>query len=155
MARQHTPLVLVEPTSGCRVLAPVSLSKGTQSDGYDEAWLQDLIFRHPQALPVGELDPAYGPLIPICKEFDTRAVGSIDALFMNPLGMPTLVECSTVLQFRKAVKLPFQKNFSVGARSEGTVRASSRDRPSKTGRGRPRTSANDRWLALGRRRVST
>ena len=93
MARQHTPLVLVEPTSGCRVLAPVSLSKGTQSDGYDEAWLQDLIFRHPQALPVGELDPAYGPLIPICKEFDTRAVGSIDALFMNPLGMPTLVEC--------------------------------------------------------------
>jgi hypothetical protein len=91
--RQHTPLVLVEPTSGCRVLAPVSLSVGTQSDGYDEAWLQDLIFTRPQVMPVDELDPAYGPLIPICKELDTRSAGYIDALFMNPLGMLTLVEC--------------------------------------------------------------
>jgi hypothetical protein len=44
-------------------------------------------------MPVNELDPAYGPLIPICKELDTRVAGYIDALFMNPLGMPTLVEC--------------------------------------------------------------
>jgi hypothetical protein len=92
MARQHTPLILVEPTSGCRVLAPVSLSATTQSDGYDEAWLQDLIFTQPQAMPVAELDPAYGPLTPICKELYTEA-GYIDALFMNPLGMLTLVEC--------------------------------------------------------------
>jgi hypothetical protein len=33
--RQHTPLVLVEPTSGGRVLAPVSLSATKQADGYD------------------------------------------------------------------------------------------------------------------------
>jgi hypothetical protein len=93
MVRQHTPLVLVEPTSGSRVLSPVSLGATTQSDGYDEAWLQDLIFRHPRAMPINELDPAYGPLIPICKELDTRVAGYIDALFMNHLGMITLVEC--------------------------------------------------------------
>jgi hypothetical protein len=93
MARQHTPLVLVEPTPGSRVLAPISLGASPQSDGYDEGWLQDLIFAHPQAMPINELDPAYGPLIPICKELDTRAAGYIDALFMNPLGMLTLVEC--------------------------------------------------------------
>jgi hypothetical protein len=69
MARQHTPLVLVEPTSGCRFLAPVSLCASTQSDGYDEAWLQNLIFTHPKAMPIDELDPSYGPLIPICKEW--------------------------------------------------------------------------------------
>jgi hypothetical protein len=73
-------------------LSPVSLGV-TESDGYDEAWLQHLIFTHPQAVPVNELDPAYGPLIPICKELDTRVAGYIDALFINPLGMPTLVEC--------------------------------------------------------------
>lgn len=93
MTRQHTPLVLVEPTSGSRILAPVSLSASTQTGGYDEAWLQDLIFTHPHAMPIDELDPAYGPLIPICKELDTRAAGYIDALFMNRLGMLTLVEC--------------------------------------------------------------
>ena len=91
--RQHTPLVLVETSSGSRVLAPVSLTATKQAEGYDEAWLRDLIFTHPQAMPVQELDPAYGPLIPICKELDTRAAGYIDALFMNPMGMPTLVEC--------------------------------------------------------------
>lgn len=68
MTRQHTPLVLVEPISGSQVLPPLALSVSTQSDGYDEAWLQDLIFTHPQAMPVQELDPAYGPLIPICKD---------------------------------------------------------------------------------------
>jgi hypothetical protein len=80
-------------SSGSRVLAPVSISASKQADGYDEAWLRNLIFSHPQAMPVNELDPAYGPLIPICKELDTRVAGYIDALFMNPLGMPTLVEC--------------------------------------------------------------
>lgn len=78
--------------SGARILAPVSFSASKKADGYDEAWLRDLIFAHPQAMPVNELDPAYGPLISICKELYTKA-GYIDALFMNPLGMPTLVEC--------------------------------------------------------------
>jgi hypothetical protein len=71
----------------------VSLSANTQTGGYDEAWIQNLIFSHPQAMPISELDPAYGPLIPICKELDTRSAGYVDALFINPLGMPTLVEC--------------------------------------------------------------
>jgi hypothetical protein len=92
MARQHSPLVSVDPTLGCRILPPASLGAGTHSDGYDEAWLQDLIFKHPTAMPIDELDPSFGPLIPICKELYTKA-GYIDALFMNPLGMPTLVEC--------------------------------------------------------------
>jgi hypothetical protein len=69
------------------------MSTGIDKGGYDEAWLRDLIFTHPEAIPVHELDPAYGPLIPICKELDTRSAGFVDALFVNPLGMPTLLEC--------------------------------------------------------------
>lgn len=26
---------------------------------YTESWLQDLLYRHPQCLPAGELDPIY------------------------------------------------------------------------------------------------
>ena len=91
--RQHVPLVLVEGDSDTRLLAPVSLTKNAEDGGYDEAWLRDLIFTHPGSIPVPELDPAYAPLIPICKELDTRNAGLINALFINPLGMPTLLEC--------------------------------------------------------------
>ena len=37
---------------------------------YDEAWLQDLLFRCPEILPIGELDEAFGPAIPLCRELD-------------------------------------------------------------------------------------
>jgi hypothetical protein len=59
----------------------------------DEAWVRDLVFAHPEAVPIQELDPSFGPLVPVCTEFDTRVAGFADALFVNPLGMPTLVEC--------------------------------------------------------------
>lgn len=92
-ARQHSPLILVSDSDPARPLQPVALNANRSGGGYDEAWIRDLAFAHPQALPVQEIDPSFGPLIPICTELDTRAAGYADALFLNPLGMPTLVEC--------------------------------------------------------------
>ncbi|BBF94067.1 DUF4268 domain-containing protein [Blastochloris tepida] len=92
-SRQHAPLVLVSNEDGSRTLPPISVQSNKQAGGYDEAWVRDLIFRHPEAIPLQEIDPSYGPLIPVCTELDTRAAGYADALFVNPLGMPTLVEC--------------------------------------------------------------
>ena len=92
-SRQHTPLILISTDGSARTLQPVSLTVTRDSGGYDEQWVRDLIFAHPQAIPVQEIDPSFGPLVPICTELDTRVAGYADALFLNPLGMPTLVEC--------------------------------------------------------------
>ncbi len=59
---------------------------------YTEQWLQKLIFHHPQVLPVNEIDPIFGELIPVCRELSTP-VGFLDNLYVNALGMLTLVEC--------------------------------------------------------------
>lgn len=45
--------------------------------GRDEAWLRDLLQSDPRLIPVGELDPSFGPLIPVCTELKTPA-GPID-----------------------------------------------------------------------------
>jgi hypothetical protein len=60
--------------------------------GKDEAWLRDLLFDHPGIIPADEIDPTFGPLVPLCRELRTD-VGSIDAAFINTLGRLTIVEC--------------------------------------------------------------
>lgn len=92
-SRQHAPLILIENRQSARTLQPVSLQAGKLVGGYDEAWVRDLVFDHPAAVPLQEIDSSFGPLIPVCKELDTRIAGFADALFINHLGMPTLVEC--------------------------------------------------------------
>lgn len=59
---------------------------------FDEGWIQQFIFDHPESLPIDEIEPAFGPLIPVCRELRTKA-GPADIIFINPLGLITLVEC--------------------------------------------------------------
>ena len=92
-ARQHAPLIYVSDQEGSRILNPMGRTSTKFAGGYDEAWIQDLVHRHPQTLPLQEIDPSFGPLVPICTELDMRGAGFADILFINPLGMPTLVEC--------------------------------------------------------------
>lgn len=60
--------------------------------GSNEAWLRDRLFEHPELVPIGDLDPAFGPLLPLCRELRTEA-GPIDVTYINPAGRLTLVEC--------------------------------------------------------------
>jgi hypothetical protein len=69
----------------------IKLDPGDTRDR-DEVWLRDLLFRHPDVLPVGDIDPSYGPLRPLCRELRTDA-GRIDLAFISPQGRLTLVEC--------------------------------------------------------------
>lgn len=62
------------------------------TNAFKEDWLQDFVFKHPQALPVREVEPAFTPLIPVCRELPTR-VGPVDLLFVTPDGLLTIVEC--------------------------------------------------------------
>ncbi|HXR39976.1 MAG TPA: hypothetical protein VN776_12810 [Terracidiphilus sp.] len=60
--------------------------------GKNEAWLRDTLFGNPELIPTEEIDPAFGPLIPLCVELRTGA-GSIDAVFVNRDGRLTILEC--------------------------------------------------------------
>jgi hypothetical protein len=53
-----------------------------EDEARKEAWLQDLIHRFPQVLPVLEIEPAFGDLVPVCRELPT-SVGSIDNLYIK------------------------------------------------------------------------
>lgn len=60
-------------------------------DEKNEAWLQGLIFENPKILPVQEFDESFDPLIPIGREVGTQT-GSIDILYISPVGKLTIVE---------------------------------------------------------------
>ena len=59
--------------------------------GYNEEWLQKLLFDHPDLLPSGEFDPVYSTLIPVTRELPTNA-GPVDLLYVTPEGFLVLVE---------------------------------------------------------------
>ena len=60
--------------------------------GYDEDWLQQLLFETPEVLPIGEIDPAFAPAVPLCRELPTAA-GSIDLAYLSEQGLLSIVEC--------------------------------------------------------------
>ncbi|MFZ2171862.1 MAG: DUF4268 domain-containing protein [Methylococcaceae bacterium] len=67
---------------------PLSSSIG---ELFSEKWLQNALFANPQCLPVREIDPHIGELIPVCTEIETGA-GTADILYVTPTGQIVLVE---------------------------------------------------------------
>jgi hypothetical protein len=68
-------------------LHPIKL----ESRQFDENWLQELLFAHPELLPTNAIDSAYNNLIPLAREFPTTA-GPIDVLYATPEGQLCVVE---------------------------------------------------------------
>lgn len=91
--RQHSKLLWLdglEAPASAIALEPISMSPGTKA--HSEAWLQELIFRFPQLLPVSEIEPAFGSLLPVCTELLTPT-GYVDNLFVTANGNLAIVEC--------------------------------------------------------------
>ncbi len=91
---QFPPLVLVNAEAGgnkVTELERVPLRSSEDGEGYDEAFIQHLFFDCPAALPIAEIDSAFGDLIPVCTELRSAA-GYIDGVFVNTDGMLTLAE---------------------------------------------------------------
>lgn len=84
-----TSPILIEPGSPAQALQRIALAGG--SGKYSEQWLQDLLFRHPGALPIREIDPHAGDLVPVCMELNTNA-GPADILYVTRTGQIVLVE---------------------------------------------------------------
>ena len=57
----------------------------------NERWLQETLFAYPESLPVKEIDPHIGPLIPVCMEIETGS-GPADILYVTRTGQLVLVE---------------------------------------------------------------
>lgn len=59
---------------------------------YTEDWIQDVCFRSPNLLPVEEIEPSFGGMIPVCRELNT-ASGYVDLIYINEYGFITIGEC--------------------------------------------------------------
>lgn len=78
-------------SSESQTLKRIPLGTSVASGGLDESRLRDLLFLHPQSLPIPAIDPAYGDTVGVCKELSTPA-GYVDALYANADGRLTLAE---------------------------------------------------------------
>ncbi len=87
---QFTTPVIVSDTE-VQPLERVQLGLTADQSGYDEAWVQDLVFQHPECLPITEIDASYSQLVPVCRELNTPA-GPIDVLYATPEGRLVLLE---------------------------------------------------------------
>lgn len=72
---------------GCSLLR----ADAAPNDPRSESWLQELLYTHPELLPVDEFGESFSPPIPIGREVPTNA-GPIDNLFVSPFGGITVVE---------------------------------------------------------------
>ena len=85
------PILISGKNQQALAMQPIEL-QSDESFQYNEDWLQKTIAAHPELLPIEEIDPIFGDLIPVCRELSTP-VGALDNLFINDQGMLTLVEC--------------------------------------------------------------
>ena len=83
--------ILISGTGVSVLLERVPLTGDTGADEYNEVWLQDLLFRHPETLPIAEINDSFSGLIPVCKELATPA-GPIDVLYASPSGRIAVLE---------------------------------------------------------------
>lgn len=86
--RQQQRLAFIDTDGRTTTLDPAEL--GTAA--YDEAWLRELIFRQPEVLPIADIEPRTGTLIPLCTELRC-GTGRVDAVFCDRSGHLVLVEC--------------------------------------------------------------
>lgn len=83
--------LLIRPGAKPQALDRVPLTGAESSAEYAETWLQDLLYRFPESLPIAEIDGGFADLIPVCREMNTPA-GPVDVVYITPDGRPVIVE---------------------------------------------------------------
>ena len=76
-------------------LQRVALGKLGDDCGHREAFLQDLVHRNPQIIPMQDIEPAFMPMVSVCTELP-MASGFLDNLWLTPEGGIILGECKRV-----------------------------------------------------------
>jgi hypothetical protein len=88
MAGTH-PLPILISENGTETLLQRMPLTGTGA--YNEDWLQELLYKHPKALPIAEINPSFTGLIPVCRELATLA-GPLDVLYATSEGRLVVLE---------------------------------------------------------------
>lgn len=70
---------------------PLTRMNVMSNDARSEAWLQELLYSHPELLPVDRFGDSFSPAIAIGREVRTNS-GPLDNLYVSPLGGITIVE---------------------------------------------------------------
>jgi hypothetical protein len=83
-----TNLVILNPAGPPQIIAREPEGVANREDE-----LRDLLFDHPDMLPVRDIDPGFGRLIAVAKELVIPGVGRIDALLVDDKGRLVIVEC--------------------------------------------------------------
>ena len=91
MKDTHPLPIMISGTGSGVLLERVPLTGATGSGAYDEDWLQKLMFKYPEAVPVAEINDTFSGLIPICRELGTPA-GPIDILYATRSGRIAVLE---------------------------------------------------------------
>lgn len=81
-------LMLLDEGRDPRVIARVPEGVARQ-----EHHLRDLIYDHPEAVPVHALDPSYGRMFTVARELSIPGVGFVDVLLADEWGRLVLIEC--------------------------------------------------------------
>lgn len=88
--------MFVDIDNRVQALSPVRLGQSPDEDGKRrEAFIQNLIHDHPSLIPMAEIEPAFSPLLSVCKELPTPA-GYLDNLWITPWGGLVLGEAKLV-----------------------------------------------------------
>ena len=90
MQRSHGNPIIVHDDMGSVATERVEFGE-TGEDSFDENWLQNLIHKHPNCLPISEIEPGFETPVSICIEFPTKH-GPIDNILVSPSGDIILVE---------------------------------------------------------------
>ncbi|UWU28866.1 hypothetical protein N2600_02520 [Rhizobium sp. WSM1274] len=88
---QHATPLLLSADDAAEELLRIPLADNGIGVNYDEAFVEELLFQHPSALPIREIDAAYARPVPICTQLSTR-VGALDVLYVTPEGRLVIVE---------------------------------------------------------------
>ena len=75
---------------------PILVSEDTSTrlhrvSNFKERWLQRFIHQHPTCLPMDQIEPGLGRLVPVCMELPLHG-GWVDNLFITPEGHLVVVE---------------------------------------------------------------
>jgi hypothetical protein len=85
--KQHTlPISITE--GEVSLFSKVSFS----SDEYNEEWIQNICFKHPEMLPIAEIEQTFNDMVPICRELSCPS-GSMDLVYVNEYGFIAIGEC--------------------------------------------------------------
>jgi hypothetical protein len=91
MISAYSAPIIVRGDSSSEKLSRIPLSGSESTGAYSEDWLQQLLYQHPDALPISEVDDSFSGLIPVCREMETTA-GPLDVLYATPGGRLVIVE---------------------------------------------------------------